>query len=60
MMERVSLRASQFSENDMSADVGNKHWIYASIVTVIFSVFYMIVAKEFGRIEDEHESEEHE
>ncbi len=58
MMERVSLRAAQFSENDMSADIGNKHWIYASIVTIIFVVFYFLVSKEFNRIEDEHEEPE--
>jgi uncharacterized protein YybS (DUF2232 family) len=42
----------------MSADIGNKHWIYASIVTIIFVVFYFLVSKEFNRIEDEHEEPE--
>lgn len=58
MMEAVSTRAAQLSENDMQVDIGNKHWIYASMVTAIFIVFYALISKQFSTIEDEHEEEE--
>jgi len=58
VMERASLRALQLGENKMDVEVGNKHWIYATIVTSVFVVFYALISKQFSRIEDEHEAYE--
>ncbi len=55
IMKRVNLRAQQLSANNMDVDVGNKHWVFASICTGIFIVFYALVAKEFTGLNDYHD-----
>ena len=57
IMKRVNMRAMQLGKNSMDIPMDNKHWIYASICTVIFIVFYLIVAREFKDIENEHDQE---
>ena len=57
IMKRVNMRAMQLGKNSMDITMDNKHWIYASICTVIFIVFYLIVAREFKDIENEHDQE---
>ncbi|MFK7757207.1 MAG: hypothetical protein AB8B53_09780 [Flavobacteriales bacterium] len=60
IMKRVNLRARQLSINNMDVDVGHKHWIFATICTLIFIVFYALVAREFKGLEDYHNEDDEE
>ena len=57
MMKRVNLRATQLGNNSMAVTMDHKHWVYASICTAIFIVFYLLVAQEFKNIEKDHDQE---
>ncbi len=58
IMKRVNLRVQQFGENNLEVDIGYKHWVYATICTLIFIVFYALVAKEFKGIEDQYDEKD--
>lgn len=57
IMKRVNLRAIQLSENRMDVSLDYKHWIYATICTLVFVIFYILISREFPEHEEEEEEE---
>lgn len=51
--DRVSLRIQQLQEQNMQASSGGNAWIYATIVTVVFSLIYFFVARDLTKSGDE-------
>ncbi len=51
--DRVNLRIQQLKEQNMHAATGGNALIYASIVTVVFSLIYYFVARDLSRNADD-------
>lgn len=46
---RIQLRILQLAANDMDVQMDDRSWIYATFVTVIYSVVFFFVAKDLDK-----------
>lgn len=56
LTDRIRLRIKQLSENSMNVESDQSAWIYAIIVTVIFSIAYFFIARDLSRSSTQSEN----